>query len=37
MNVPSTAEGNWDWYQSDALTQEVRDYLKTLTEIYGRA
>jgi len=36
MNVPSTAEGNWD-YQSDALTQEVRDRLKTLTEIYGRA
>lgn len=38
MNVPSQAEGNWAWrYQPDALTDEVRDRLKTLTETYGRA
>ena len=38
MNVPSQAEGNWAWrYESEALTDEVRDRLKTLTETYGRA
>lgn len=38
MNVPSKPEGNWEWrYQPDALTEEVRDRLKTLTETYGRA
>ena len=38
MNVPGTAEGNWAWrYQPDALTWEVRDRLKALTETYGRA
>jgi 4-alpha-glucanotransferase len=38
MNVPSQAEGNWAWrYQPNALTEEVRDRLKTLTETYGRA
>lgn len=38
MNFPSTAEGNWEWrYQPDALTEEVRDRLKTLTHTYGRA
>ena len=37
MNVPSKAEGNWQWrYQADALTDELRDRLKTLTETYGR-
>ena len=38
MNVPSKPEGNWEWrYHPDALTHEVRDRLKTLTETYGRA
>ncbi len=38
MNYPSTPEGNWDWqYQADALTDELRSRLKTLTKIYGRA
>lgn len=38
MNIPSRAEGNWGWrYQSDALTEEVSDRLKTLTLTYGRA
>jgi 4-alpha-glucanotransferase len=38
MNFPSKAEGNWGWrYQPGALTQEVRDRLKSLTYTYGRA
>jgi 4-alpha-glucanotransferase len=38
MNYPSKPEGNWEWrYQSDALTQELRTRLKTLTKTYGRA
>lgn len=38
MNFPSKAEGNWEWrYQSDALTPELCDRLKTLTYTYGRA
>jgi 4-alpha-glucanotransferase len=38
MNVPSRGEGNWEWrYQPDALNQELRDRLHTLTETYGRA
>jgi 4-alpha-glucanotransferase len=38
MNFPSKSEGNWDWrYRSDALTGEIRDRLKTLTQTFGRA
>ena len=38
MNVPSFGEGNWEWrYQPDALTEELSDRLKTLTETFGRA
>lgn len=38
MNFPSKPEGNWDWrYQPDALTMEMRDYFRTITETYGRA
>ena len=38
MNVPGKPVGNWEWrYQSDTLTQEVGERLKTLTETYGRA
>ncbi|MDJ0553436.1 MAG: 4-alpha-glucanotransferase [Microcoleaceae cyanobacterium MO_207.B10] len=37
MNTPSTSDGNWSWrYQSHMLTDEVRDRLRTVTEIYGR-
>lgn len=37
MNRPSVAEGNWDWcYRSGVLTSQLRDRLKTLTDIYGR-
>ncbi|MFB8789097.1 MAG: 4-alpha-glucanotransferase [Potamolinea sp.] len=38
MNFPSTAEGNWGWrYREGALTEELRDRLKTLAHTYGRA
>lgn len=38
MNVPSKSEGNWEWrYQPEALTEELGDRLKTLTELCGRA
>lgn len=38
MNFPSKAEGNWEWrYPSDALTDQLRDRLKSLTYTYGRA
>jgi 4-alpha-glucanotransferase len=38
MNTPGTGGENWIWrYKPDALTQDVNDYLKHLTLIYGRA
>ncbi|MHC0064480.1 4-alpha-glucanotransferase [Nostoc sp. UIC 10890] len=38
MNFPSVAEGNWEWrYQAGALTDELRDRLKVLTRLNGRA
>lgn len=38
MNFPSIPEGNWEWrYQTAALTQELGDRLKVLTELNGRA
>ncbi|MBD2020205.1 4-alpha-glucanotransferase [Leptolyngbya sp. FACHB-36] len=38
MNVPSKAEGNWQWrYHSHALTSEIRDRLCKLTKLCGRA
>jgi 4-alpha-glucanotransferase len=38
MNAPGQGEGNWEWrYQSGALTKEISDRLKFLTETYGRA
>lgn len=37
MNFPSKAEGNWDWrYRPEALSQEVRDRFRMLTELSGR-
>jgi 4-alpha-glucanotransferase len=37
MNTPGTAEGNWGWrYREDALTNDLRDRLRNLTETYGR-
>lgn len=38
MNFPSKAVGNWAWrYQPEALTNELSDRLKILTQLYGRA
>lgn len=38
MNTPGKQDSNWDWrYQSGALTGEVGDRLKYLTEFFGRA
>ena len=38
MNFPSIPEGNWEWrYQTGALTQELGDRVKVLTELNGRA
>jgi 4-alpha-glucanotransferase len=38
MNFPSVAEGNWGWrYQAAALRDELRDRLKVLTRLNGRA
>ncbi|MCG5061847.1 MAG: 4-alpha-glucanotransferase [Limnoraphis sp. WC205] len=37
MNQPSTSEGNWAWrFKPGAITDELRDRLRSLTEIYGR-
>ncbi|MDT4955224.1 MAG: 4-alpha-glucanotransferase [Acidobacteriota bacterium] len=37
MNLPNSTMGNWAWrYKAGALTDEVRDRLKRLTQIYGR-
>jgi 4-alpha-glucanotransferase len=38
MNLPNSTEGNWSWrYSSHALTNEVAQRLRELTELYGRA
>ncbi len=38
MNTPASAEGNWAWrLRAGALTDELRDRLKQLTELYARA
>ncbi|MBE9117567.1 4-alpha-glucanotransferase [Lusitaniella coriacea LEGE 07157] len=38
MNLPGKAEGNWEWrYRFEELTPELRERLKYLTYLYGRA
>jgi len=38
MNLPASETGNWSWrMKADAITSEVTNRLKTLTEIYGRS
>ncbi|MEG4082063.1 4-alpha-glucanotransferase [Microcoleus sp. POL10_C6] len=38
MNFPGKPEGNWGWrYRPEALNWDVRDRLKTMTYICGRA
>jgi 4-alpha-glucanotransferase len=37
MNSPGQAEHNWGWrYEAGALTKELSDRLRSLTQIYGR-
>jgi 4-alpha-glucanotransferase len=37
MNLPSKPSGNWRWrYRSEALTAEIRERLKELTEVFDR-
>ena len=38
MNLPGRPGGNWRWrYQREALTPEITERLRNLTDIYGRA
>ncbi len=38
MNRPATSKGNWLWrYSSDEITPSIKERLKEMTEIYGRA
>jgi 4-alpha-glucanotransferase len=38
MNLPNSTAGNWNWrLQADALTAQIRERLKELTELYGRS
>jgi 4-alpha-glucanotransferase len=38
MNIPGVGEGNWGWrYRPEMLHQEVRDRLRDLTQLFGRA
>jgi 4-alpha-glucanotransferase len=37
MNLPNSTSGNWAWrYKAGALTPEIGERLKKLTELYGR-
>ncbi len=37
MNLPNTTSGNWGWrYRREALTGELGQRLRRLTEVYGR-
>jgi 4-alpha-glucanotransferase len=37
MNLPGRAHGNWRWrFTAEALTDEIRDRLRRLAELYGR-
>ena len=37
MNIPGNANGNWLWRVDKTKLSEIKDWLKSLTEIYGRA
>jgi 4-alpha-glucanotransferase len=38
MNLPGRAAGNWRWrFETSVLTDGVRDRLREMTEMYGRA
>jgi 4-alpha-glucanotransferase len=38
MNVPAREQGNWQWrFRAGALTQDISQRLRRLTELYGRS
>jgi 4-alpha-glucanotransferase len=38
MNLPGRPDGNWRWrFETAALTDGVRERLREMTEMYGRA
>ena len=38
MNTPGVGEGNWEWRYSEAMiTSHIKQSLKQITEVYGRA
>jgi len=38
MNLPGRPGGNWRWrFEADALTPEIAERLRRLTDVYGRA
>jgi 4-alpha-glucanotransferase len=38
MNLPNSTSGNWSWrYKQGALTDDIAERLRDLTELYGRA
>jgi 4-alpha-glucanotransferase len=38
MNLPGRPGGNWRWrFERDALTPEITERLRRLTDVYGRA
>lgn len=38
MNSPGKADGNWDWrYRAEMLTGDLRERLRELTKLFGRA
>lgn len=37
MNTPGLADGNWTWrYRPEMLTPDLTEYLRFITELYGR-
>jgi 4-alpha-glucanotransferase len=37
MNLPNSTSGNWAWrYKAGALTDEIKERLQKLTQVYGR-
>jgi 4-alpha-glucanotransferase len=37
MNTPGTIGGNWEWkFESEDITETHKEFLKRITEIYGR-
>lgn len=38
MNLPASSSGNWNWrFRAEAVTKEIIEKLREMTEIYGRS